>query len=52
MVLTVVGAVAAVSRMSGEPATAVVGSLVSILFDVGFAFVLLMSFVAPQRSAP
>jgi len=50
LVLTVLGALAALSRMGGEPASAVVGSLVSLLFDVGFAFVLLMTFLAPQRS--
>lgn len=48
LVLTVFGALAALSRMSGEPATAVVGSLVSVLFDAAFGFVLLMSFVAPS----
>jgi hypothetical protein len=50
LVLTVLGPLAARSRMSGEPATAVVGSLVPVLFDAAFGFVLLMSFVAPQRS--
>jgi hypothetical protein len=50
LVLTALGALAALSRMGGEPASAMVGSLVSLLFDVGFAFVLLMTFLAPQRS--
>jgi hypothetical protein len=52
LVLTVLGALGALSRMGGAPASAVVGSLVSVLFDAGFAFVLLMSFLAPQRSRP
>jgi hypothetical protein len=50
LVLTVLGALGALSRMGGAPASAVAGSLVSVLFDAGFAFVLLMSFLAPQQS--
>ena len=50
LVLTVLATFAALSRTGVEPASAVVGSLVSIVFDLAFGFVLLMSFLAPQRS--
>ena len=50
LVLTVLATFAALSRTGAEPASAVVGSLVSIAFDLAFGFVLLMSFLAPQRS--
>jgi hypothetical protein len=50
LVLIVLGTFAALSRTGAEPASAVVGSVVSIAFDLAFGFVLLMSFLAPQRS--
>jgi hypothetical protein len=52
LVVVVVGALAAVSRLGAEPATAVAASVVSLLCDAGFAYVLTMTFLAPRRPGP
>jgi hypothetical protein len=52
LVVVVIGALAAVSRLGAEPATAVAASVVSLLCDAGFAYVLTMTFLAPRRPAP
>jgi hypothetical protein len=52
LVVVVIGALAAVSRLDAEPATAVAASVVSLLCDAGFAYVLTMTFLAPRRPAP
>jgi hypothetical protein len=52
LVVVVIGALAAVSRLGAEPATAVAASIVSLLCDAGFAYVLTMTFLAPRRPAP
>ncbi len=52
LAVVVLGALGVVSRIGTEPATAVTASLVSLLFDAGFAYVLTMTFFAPQRPAP
>jgi hypothetical protein len=50
LLLTVLAALGALARMSEEPPSAVVGSLVSVLFDAGFAFVLVMSIISRPRT--
>jgi hypothetical protein len=52
LVVVVIGALAAVSRLDAEPTTAVAASVVSLLCDAGFAYVLTMTFLAPRRPAP
>ena len=52
LVVVVIGALAAVSRLGAEPATAVAASVVSLLCAAGFAYVLTMTFLAPRRPAP
>jgi hypothetical protein len=52
LVVVVIGALAAVSRLGAELATAVAASVVSLLCDAGFAYVLTMTFLAPRRPAP
>ncbi|MFZ0181104.1 MAG: hypothetical protein WAL84_14730 [Candidatus Dormiibacterota bacterium] len=52
LVVVVIGALAAASRLGAEPATAVAASVVSLLCDAGFAYVLTMTFLAPRRPAP
>ncbi len=44
-------ALAAVSRLSAETSTAVFATIVSLLCDAGFAFVLVMTFVSHPRPA-
>ena len=45
-------AFAAVSRLSAETSTAAFATIVSLLCDAGFAFVLVMTFVSHPRPAP
>ena len=52
LVVVVIGALAAVSRLGAEPATAVAASVVSLLCAAGFAYVLTMTFLGPRRHAP
>ena len=52
LVVVLLEALATVSRLSTETSTAVVATLISLLCDAGFAFVLVMSFVSHPRPAP
>jgi hypothetical protein len=52
LIVVVLGALVAVSRLGTEPSTAVAASVVSLLCDAGFAYVLTMTFLAPRRPAP
>jgi hypothetical protein len=52
LIVIVLEAVIAVSRLGTEPASAVAASVVSLLCDAGFAYVLAMTFLAPRRPAP
>lgn len=52
LIVVVLAALAAVSRLGTEPPTAVAASVVSLLCDAGFAYVLTMTFLAPRRPAP
>ena len=52
LVVVLLQALAAVSRLSAETSTAVFATIVSLLCDAGFAFVLMMSFVSHPRPAP
>jgi|GEM_PF-1979288 len=52
MIVVLLGAFAALSRIGAEPSTAVAGSVVSLILDAGFAYVLAMTFIAPRRAAP
>lgn len=45
-------AVGRLSRIGGEPVSAVLGTLISLLLDAGFAFVLVMSFLPPRAPRP
>jgi len=49
LIVVVLGALVAVSRLGTEPPTAVAASVVSLLCDAGFAYVLTMTFLAPRR---
>jgi len=46
------GILLTLGRMSAETSAGVTASIVSLVLDAGFAFVLVMTFVAPQRPAP
>jgi hypothetical protein len=52
LIVVVLGALAAVSRLGAEPPTAIAASVASLLCDAGFAYVLTMTFLAPRRPAP
>lgn len=52
LVVVLLQALAAVSRLSTETSTAVVATIVALLCDAGFAYVLVMSFVSHPRPAP
>jgi hypothetical protein len=52
LIVVVLSALAAVSRLGTEPPTAIAASVVSLLCDAGFAYVLTMTFLAPRRPAP
>lgn len=52
LVVVLFEALAAVSRMGGEQSTAVVASVISLICDAGFAYVLVMSFVSRPHPAP
>jgi hypothetical protein len=52
LVVVLLQALAAVSRLSTENSTAMVVTIVSLLCDAGFAFVLVMSFVSHPRPVP
>jgi hypothetical protein len=52
LMFVVLEALVAASRIGAEPSTAVAASVVSLLFDAGFAYVLTMTFLAPRRPAP
>lgn len=52
LVVVLLQALAAVSRLSSETSTAVLATIVSLPCDAGFAFVLVMSFVSHPRPAP
>jgi hypothetical protein len=52
LLVVLLEAVATVSRMSAEQSTAVAASIVSLLADCGFAYVLVMTFVSHPRPAP
>jgi hypothetical protein len=51
LVLIAIAGVSAISRLGGEPSSAVVATMLAVVFDVGFGFVLVMSLLAPQRPA-
>jgi hypothetical protein len=52
LVVVLLQALAAVSRLSSETSTAAVATIVALLCDAGFAYVLVMSFVSHPRPAP
>jgi hypothetical protein len=52
LIVVVLEAVVAVSRLGAEPSTAVAASVVSLFCGAGFAYVLTMTFLAPRRPAP
>jgi len=52
LVVVVLQALATISRLSTETSTAVIATIVSLLCDAGFAFVLVMSFVSHPHPAP
>jgi hypothetical protein len=52
LIVIVLGAVVTLNRLGTEPASAVAASVVSLLCDAGFAYVLAMTFLAPRRPAP
>ncbi|MHB8489472.1 MAG: hypothetical protein ACYDCS_12325 [Candidatus Dormibacteria bacterium] len=52
LVVVLLEALAAVSRMGSEQSTAVAASVVSLLCDAGFAYVLVMTFVSRPQPAP
>jgi hypothetical protein len=52
LIVIVLEAVVALSRLGTESTTAVAASVVSLLCDAGFAYVLAMTFLAPRRPAP
>lgn len=52
LLVVILEALGAISRMSGQTSTVVAASIGSLLCDAGYAFVLVMTFVAPQRPAP
>jgi hypothetical protein len=52
LVVVLLQALAAVSRLSTETSTTVVATIVALLCDAGFAYVLVMSFVSHPRPAP
>jgi hypothetical protein len=45
-------AVGTLARIGGEPASAVLGTLIALMLDAGFAFVLVMSFLPPRAPRP
>jgi hypothetical protein len=52
LLVVMLEALLTLGRMGLEPPTAVTASVVSLLGDAAFAFVLAMTFLAPQRRAP
>jgi hypothetical protein len=52
LIVVLLEAVVAVSRIGMEPSSAVAASIVSLACDAGFAYVLAMTFLAPRRPAP
>ena len=52
LLVVLLEALATVSRMSAEQSTAAAASIVSLLADGGFAYVLVMTFVSHPRPAP
>jgi hypothetical protein len=52
LLVVLLEALGAIARMGSESSTGVAATLVSLLCDAGYAFVLFMTFVAPQRPAP
>lgn len=52
LVVVLLEALAAMSRMGSEQSTAVAASVVSLLCDAGFAYVLVMTFVSRPQPAP
>src|ERR1022692_4507627 len=52
LLVVLLEALAAVSRLSTDTSTAVVATIVALLCDAGFAYVLVMSFVSHPRPAP
>ena len=52
LIVVALGAFAALSRIGTEPSTAVAGSVLSLILDAGFAYVLAMTFIAPRGAAP
>jgi hypothetical protein len=52
LILVLIGAFAAASRIGTEPLALVAGTITGLIIDAGFAYVLTMTFLAPRRPAP